>query len=103
MSGSVVAERPSYRFVRWLSLIAFFALALRLAGAVILRRRRVILLPLTALAVSVTVGVAVTYGFTRFRAAAEVAIVLLAAVAVDAGLRTGGSTRDQGDGPSRPE
>ena len=56
-------------------------------GVVVLRRRRVRLLPLLALAASVTIGTAVTYGFTRFRAAAEVAIVLLAAVAVDAVLR----------------
>jgi 4-amino-4-deoxy-L-arabinose transferase-like glycosyltransferase len=60
---------------------------LAIAGAVILRRRKVIELPLMALFVSVTVGVALTYGFTRFRAAAEVAIVLLAAVTVDAVVR----------------
>jgi hypothetical protein len=35
----------------------------------------------------VSVGVASSYGFTRFRASAEVAIVLLAAVAIDAVLR----------------
>jgi hypothetical protein len=56
-------------------------------GAVVLRRRRVTLLPLVALCVTVSIGAALTYGFTRFRAAAEVAIVLLAAVAVDAVLR----------------
>ena len=56
-------------------------------GAVVLRRRRVTLLPLLALIITVSIGVAVTYGFTRFRASAEVAIVLLAAVGVDAVLR----------------
>ena len=56
---------------------------LAVAGAVLLRRRRVMELPLLAFFVTVTVGVAVTYGFTRFRAAAEVPIVLLAAVSVD--------------------
>jgi 4-amino-4-deoxy-L-arabinose transferase-like glycosyltransferase len=97
------------------------------AGVVILRRRRVIVFPLIALFVTVSVGVALTYGFTRFRAAAEVAIVLLAAVALDAVFRrlfpsyfardrqhrpdvgeaarlsTAGSTRDRGGGPSRRE
>ena len=56
-------------------------------GVVVLRRRRVTLLPLLALVVTVSVGVALVYGFTRFRASAEVAIVLLAAVAIDAVLR----------------
>ena len=56
-------------------------------GIVVLRRRRVTLLPLLAFVATVTIGAAVTYGFTRFRAAAEVAIVLLAAVAIDAVLR----------------
>jgi hypothetical protein len=56
-------------------------------GAVVLRRRRVTLLPLVALLVAVTIGTALSYGFTRFRASAEVAIVLLAAVAIDAVLR----------------
>jgi 4-amino-4-deoxy-L-arabinose transferase-like glycosyltransferase len=99
---------------------AFYCVLVPVAivGAVILRRRRVILFPLIALAVSVTVGVAITYGFTRFRAAAEVGIVLLASVAVDAVLRrrfpsyfardelhtadvrTGGSTSDRGGEPS---
>jgi hypothetical protein len=56
-------------------------------GVVVLRRRRVMLLPLLALVATVVVGVALVYGFTRFRASAEVAIVLLAAVAIDALLR----------------
>jgi 4-amino-4-deoxy-L-arabinose transferase-like glycosyltransferase len=56
-------------------------------GVVVLRRRRVTLLPLLALVATVAVGVALVYGFTRFRASAEVAIVLLAAVAIDSILR----------------
>ena len=56
-------------------------------GGVVLRRRRVTVLPFVALVVTVSIGTALTYGFTRFRASAEVAIVLLAAVAADAVLR----------------
>jgi 4-amino-4-deoxy-L-arabinose transferase-like glycosyltransferase len=56
-------------------------------GVVVLRRRRVTLVPLVALIGAVTAGAAASYGFTRFRASAEVAIVLLAAVAIDAVLR----------------
>jgi 4-amino-4-deoxy-L-arabinose transferase-like glycosyltransferase len=60
---------------------------LAVTGAVLLRRRRIMELPLMAFFVTVTMGVALTYGFTRFRAAAEVAIVLLAAVTIDAVVR----------------
>jgi hypothetical protein len=56
-------------------------------GVIILRRRPAPLLPLLALAATVSIGAAVTFGFTRFRAAAEVSIVLLAAVAVATLLR----------------
>jgi hypothetical protein len=56
-------------------------------GGLALRRRGVVLLPLLAVMASVSIGAAITYGSTRFRASAEVAIVLLAAVGLDALLR----------------
>jgi 4-amino-4-deoxy-L-arabinose transferase-like glycosyltransferase len=62
-------------------------------GGVALRRRRVMLLPLTALLLTIAVSAASSYGFTRFRAAGEVAIVLLAAVAIDAVIRRRFSAR----------
>jgi 4-amino-4-deoxy-L-arabinose transferase-like glycosyltransferase len=65
-------------------------------GLVVLRRRRVTLIPLVALLATVAVGVAFVYGFTRFRASAEVAIVLLAAVAIDAFIRR--RARNRADG-----
>jgi len=66
-------------------------LALAIAGAVVLRRRRdVPLYPLLALPLLVTVTAALVYGFTRFRFAAEPALVVLAAVALDAFLRRRG-------------
>lgn len=54
------------------------------AGAVILRRRREPVYPLVAMAVVVTVTAFVTYGNYRFRAEAEVAIVVASVVALDA-------------------
>jgi Dolichyl-phosphate-mannose-protein mannosyltransferase len=57
------------------------------AGVVVLRRRRVPSFPLVALVVSVAVTVVLFYGSTRFRAPAEPALVILAAVAVDALVR----------------
>lgn len=56
------------------------------AGAVILRRRRVPVLPILAPIVSVTLTVSVAFGETRYRALAEVSLVLLAAVAIDAAV-----------------
>jgi 4-amino-4-deoxy-L-arabinose transferase-like glycosyltransferase len=53
-------------------------------GAVVLRRRRVTILPLYGFFLAVAASTAITYGFTRFRAPAEVPIVLLAAVGIDA-------------------
>jgi 4-amino-4-deoxy-L-arabinose transferase-like glycosyltransferase len=54
------------------------------AGAVLLRRRRVPLLPLLALPVTVTAASALVNGSIRFRAPAEVTLVLLAAAALTA-------------------
>ena len=54
------------------------------AGCVVLRRRGRPLRILLAPVVLVTVVAALTYGSTRFRVAAEIPIVVLAAVAVDA-------------------
>ena len=55
-----------------------------IVGAFLLRRRRRLLWPLLATAVTVTIVAAATYGQQRFRIAAEPAILVLAAVAADA-------------------
>jgi hypothetical protein len=54
------------------------------AGVVVLRRRRALLLPLVAPPLALSIASVVIYGTTRFRAAAEPSLVLLAAVAVAA-------------------
>jgi 4-amino-4-deoxy-L-arabinose transferase-like glycosyltransferase len=80
---------------RWASLAGWWAFwplfALAVAGAVVLRRRRVSLLPLLAPLVLVTMVAAAFYGLIRFRAPAEPAIAILAAVALDAALVRFGS------------
>ena len=68
-------------FTYWLLLVP------AVAGIVVLRRRRRALYPLLAFVAIVVVATATTYGETRLRAAAEVSLVLLAAVGIDAGLR----------------
>lgn len=54
------------------------------AGAVLLWRRRIPLSPFLSMAATVTVTAAISFGLTRYRVPADVAIVVLAAVAVDA-------------------
>jgi hypothetical protein len=65
---------------------SFYAMAiLAAAGAVILRRsRRAPVFPLLAPPVMVLATVVLTYASTRFRAAAEVSLCILAAVALEA-------------------
>ena len=58
-----------------------------IAGAVLLRRRRQLLWPLAATAVTVTLVAASTYGQQRFRIAAEPALLVLAAVTLVAAGR----------------
>jgi hypothetical protein len=58
-------------------------LALSIGGAVILRRRRVPILPLLAVGLDVVVSTLITFGDTRYRTAFEVSLVLLSAVMVD--------------------
>ncbi len=66
-------------------LVWFYPMAaLAVAGGVILRRRRQPVYPLVAMVVTTTVTAFATYGNYRFRAEAEVALVILAAVALDA-------------------
>jgi 4-amino-4-deoxy-L-arabinose transferase-like glycosyltransferase len=68
----------------WLGFATFWLLVpFTVAGAVILRRRRVPITPLLAQFVVVTVTAVVVYGLVRFRIPAEVSIVVLSAVTVD--------------------
>jgi 4-amino-4-deoxy-L-arabinose transferase-like glycosyltransferase len=65
----------------WIGLFAYYALwPFAIYGLVVLRRRRVPILPLVALAVITTFAVAITFGVTRYRAPFEVALVLAAGV-----------------------
>jgi hypothetical protein len=59
-------------------------LAFGIAGAIVLARRRGGVLILLAFAVIPLASVAVTFAQTRYRAVAEIPLVLLSAVAIDA-------------------
>jgi 4-amino-4-deoxy-L-arabinose transferase-like glycosyltransferase len=71
-----------------------------IAGAFVLRRRGRLLWPLAATAVTVTIVAAATYGQQRFRIAAEPAILVLGAVALDAISTAWRSRRPGSDRPT---
>jgi 4-amino-4-deoxy-L-arabinose transferase-like glycosyltransferase len=79
---ATVETRP-YRWAL-VGLGMYYALAvLSIGGLVILRRRRVPVLPLVAVGLDVAVSVALTFGQTRYRSTFEIALVLLASVQID--------------------
>jgi 4-amino-4-deoxy-L-arabinose transferase-like glycosyltransferase len=73
----------------WAAWYGYFALTLlSIAGGVILRRRRIPVFPLLLFPALVLVTTIITFGQVRYRATAEVALVVLAAVAIDAAIGT---------------
>jgi 4-amino-4-deoxy-L-arabinose transferase-like glycosyltransferase len=71
----------------WLSLIGYTILIpFAIWGLFVLRKRRVAILPLLALAGIVSLSAALTSGVQRYRTPADVAIVLSAAVAIEVTL-----------------
>ena len=71
-----------------LALFSYWLLVLpALVGVRALRRRRIAIYPLMGFVVTVAITAAVSIGDPRYRAAAEVPLVLLAAVGIDAMIR----------------
>ena len=80
--------RHSRLWVDRLGLFSYWLLLpVAVYGAVVLRGRGIPVYPLFAFVVTTSVAVAFTLGFTRFRAPAEISIVLLAGVGADGILR----------------
>jgi len=75
--------RP-YRLLQAGNVAYYLVLAGAVVGAVVLRRRRVAIWPMVVHAAIATVVALAFYGTPRFRAGAEVALVALCAVALDA-------------------
>ncbi len=80
---TIVETRPQpWTYV---GLYSYYGLALlSIGGAILLRRRRVLVFPLLAVGVNVAVTMAIGFGDTRYRTAFEVCLVVLAAVQLDA-------------------
>lgn len=67
----------------WAVLIGYYlSLPFAIAGLVLMRKRRIPIFPMIAIALSVTFTVALSFGITRYRAPVDVVLPLLAAVAV---------------------
>ena len=81
----LMREEGRERAVGLAGLATLYAtLAFGVAGAVILRRRRVPISPLVAPVVAATLSAVLAFGNPRYRAEADIALVVLAAVALDA-------------------
>ncbi len=79
---STVETRP-YRWAL-VGLGSYYLLVvLSVGGLILLRRRRIPILPLVAVGLDVAVSVALTFGQTRYRTTFEVALILAAAVQVE--------------------
>jgi len=77
-----ILGRP--RLVAYIGMGAYyFCTALAVSGFVVLRRRRIVVVPFAALIFVTLLVAAATFGQTRYRTGLDTAIVILAAVAVD--------------------
>jgi hypothetical protein len=86
-------------FAARLALAQYFVLMpMAIAGAVLLYRRRVTILPMLALLTIVVAAVLLAFGNTRYRTPMEIAIVALSAVTIDAVIG-----RIRGESSGEPE
>jgi 4-amino-4-deoxy-L-arabinose transferase-like glycosyltransferase len=86
-----------------LAMIMYYPLVLAAgAGLVVLRRRRQPLSPYLAVFAMTTLTAAVSFGITRYRVGADVALVVLAGVAVDAARVRIARRRTVGTEPTAP-
>jgi hypothetical protein len=91
-------------WVSKLGMYSFYVLApFAIAGAVILRRRRVLVFPLLALVVTVTFAAATIYANGRYRSEGDLAVAILAGVGFEALLGVTWDRRRHRAVPERPE
>ena len=99
----------------WAVLIGYWlVMPFAIFGLVVMRRRRIPIFPYFAIALSVTITVALSFGITRYRAPVDTVLPLLAAIGIDSIWRhrrppavtttgrrdTGGAPRRRGPGVS---
>jgi len=89
VNADALIEGRSPVWISWAALYSFWVLSLlAIPGVFVLRRRKTPVVPLVAAVVVVIVTVLVTYASTRFRTTSEPALVVAAAVAIDAAINT---------------
>lgn len=94
-------ERGSTPWVLDTALFSYWVLLpFGVLGGIEARRRRVPLYPLLALVLIVFVAVVPTIGAVRYRAPAEITLVILAAVGIDAVVRRWSNRRTAASGPA---
>jgi 4-amino-4-deoxy-L-arabinose transferase-like glycosyltransferase len=95
----------------WAVLVGYYLMMpFAIGGLVVMRRRRIPIFPMLAIALSVTITVATSFGITRYRAPVDVVLPLLAAIAVGAlwdrwrppGPAGRAELEDPGDQPAPP-
>jgi 4-amino-4-deoxy-L-arabinose transferase-like glycosyltransferase len=95
-SGKAV-DQPADLWVVRLGLFSYWLLLVpAVVGAILLRRQRITVYPLVAFVGTVVIATAVTFGDTRYAAAAQVPIIVLASIAVDALLPSKRSSSGKG-------
>ena len=68
----------------WAVLIGYWlVMPFAIFGLVVMRRRRIPIFPYFAIALSVTITVALSFGITRYRAPVDTVLPLLAAIGID--------------------
>ncbi len=77
------------KYPLWFGFVLFYPmLVLSVVGLVRLRRRRISIVPFVAMAAVVTITAAAFYGAPRFRVPADVAMIVLTAIAIDSFVGT---------------
>lgn len=97
-------ERHTSIWVLRLGLFAYWLLVpFAIYGAIVARRRKIPIYPLLAFPIIVALSVALTIGAVRYRAPAEIPLVLLAAIAVDALIKGWSRKGSPSETPPVPE
>jgi uncharacterized membrane protein len=80
---NAVSERRGHD-ASWAVLIGYWlVMPFAIFGLVVLRRRRIPIFPYLAIALSVTITVALSFGITRYRAPVDTVLPILAAIGID--------------------
>jgi len=95
VNSDVVFERRVKVFTRIGLFANYVVMAAAIAGAFVLRRRKFTLIPFLAIVATAIITAAMSFGITRYRVGADVAMLVMAAVALGAALdRWRPSTQD---------